>query len=317
MVRTWLSAVALALVVAGCGGGGDPSQASRTPTAEPAPTAAKAGGPTGSTAPVLVNVTMQRPGALLDKLTIHTDGYALFDRPSGGVGRVQRDVLIEPAVLRRLRAGLARVHGDGGPPSGEPAANPADYIVRYHGRTLVATQGAEPRDLRAPVHILRGMLLDGEGFRKVTRERLGGVAGATHLSGIGQEKAAPVLVFFQRQGAAGATLDTFTVRRDGSGRLEKRYGGAGGRFKDLTLAKGVLPRLRAALARLPQGGSTLTEGSPPADGAHYLLRYRGRTFTAREGGVVKAARPAVRILDGFIDGIGVQRVRRENATHEP
>ena len=128
---------------------------------------------------------------------------------------------------------------------------------------------------------------------------------------------APVLVFFQRQGAAGATLDTFTVRRDGSGRLEKRYGGAGGRFKDLSLEPGELPKLRAALARLPRSGSTLTAGSPPPGGAHYLLRYRGRTFTAREGGVIADARPVVRILDGFIDGIGVRRVTRENATHEP
>ena len=56
-------------------------------------------------------------------------------------------------------------------------------------------------------------------------------------------------MFFQRQGAGGATLDTFTVRRDGSARLEKRYGGAGGRFKDLELLHGVLPKLRAALAR--------------------------------------------------------------------
>ena len=69
------------------------------------------------------------------------------------------------------------------------------------------------------------------------------------------------------QRAGGATLDTFTVRRDGSARLEKRYG--------------------------------------------------GRTFTAREGGVVPAARPAVRILDGFIDGVGVRKVTRESATHAP
>ena len=128
---------------------------------------------------------------------------------------------------------------------------------------------------------------------------------------------APAIVFFQRQGAAGATLDTFTVRRDGSARLEKRYGGAGGRFRDLQLREGVLPKLRAALARLPRSGSTLTEGSPPPGGARYLLRSRGRTFTAREGGVVPAARPAVRILDGFVDGIGVRRVTRENATHAP
>ena len=136
---------------------------------------------------------------------------------------------------------------------------------------------------------------------------------ATQAAGTG----APVLVFFQRQGAAGATLDTFVVRRDGSGRLEKRYGGAGGRFKDLALKPGELPKLRAALARLPRDGSTLTAGSPPTGGAHYLLRYRGNTFTAREGGVVPAARPAVRILDGFIDGVGVRKATRENATHEP
>jgi hypothetical protein len=128
---------------------------------------------------------------------------------------------------------------------------------------------------------------------------------------------APVLVFFQRQGAGGATLDTFTVRRDGSSRLEKRYGGAGGRFKDLSLARGELPKLRDALARLPRKGSTLTAGSPPPGGAQYLLRYHGLTFTAREGGVVPAARPAVRILDGFINGIGVRKPTRENATHEP
>ena len=128
---------------------------------------------------------------------------------------------------------------------------------------------------------------------------------------------APVLVFFQRQGAGGATLDTFTVRRDGSGRLEKRYGGAGGRFKDLELRPGVLPRLRVALAKLPHSGSTLTQGSPPPGGAQYLLRYRGLTFTARDGGVIPAARPAVRILDGFIDGIGVRKVTRESATNSP
>jgi hypothetical protein len=128
---------------------------------------------------------------------------------------------------------------------------------------------------------------------------------------------APVLVFFQRQGAGGATLDTFTVRRDGSGRLEKRYGGAGGRFEDLELRAGVLPRLKSALARLPRSGSSLTEGSPPPGGAQYLLRYRGRTLTARAGGVVVEARPAVRILDGLIDGIGVRRVTRENATGRP
>jgi hypothetical protein len=305
VVRTWLVVAATAALLGGCGGGAGKT-AAPAPVASATPAAAKADGPIGSDAPVLAQMTMQRPGALLDKITVHTDGYGLFDRPSGGVGRVQRDVVVEPAVLRRLRASLKRVHGGGGEPAGAPVANFANYILRYHGRTLVAKQGAEPSLLRAPMRLLAAMMLDGEGVKKVTRERLGGVAGATHLSGIGKEKPAPVLVFFQRQGAGGATLDTMTVRRDGSARLEKRYGGAGGRFKDLRLRPGMLPRLRAALARVPRSGSSLTRGSPLAGGAQYLMRYRGRTQTAREGGIVPVARPAVRLLDGFIDGIGVR-----------
>jgi hypothetical protein len=129
--------------------------------------------------------------------------------------------------------------------------------------------------------------------------------------------AAPTLVFFQRQGAGGATLDTFTVRRDGTARLEKRYGGAGGRFKDLVLRAGVMPELRRALARLPRAGGTLTRGSPQPGGAQYLVRYRGRTLTGRQGAIAPAARPAVKLLDGFIDGIGVRRTTRESATNNP
>ena len=311
MVR-WVAILALAL--AGCGGGGGEPRAART-TPTPAPAAEKAKGPTGSDAPVLVQVTMQRPGALLEKITIHADGYGLFDRPSGGVGRVQRDVVIEPAVLRRLRASLRRVHGDGGEPSGAPAADPASYILRYHGRTFVATQGAEPRELRTPVHIVRAMLLYGEGYRKVTRERLGGVAGSTHLSGIGKEKTAPALVFCQRQGEGGATLDAITVRSDGTATLEKRHGGAGGRFKEQVLRGSELPRLKAALARLPRSGDSLTRGDPPPGGTQFLIRYRGRTLTARQGGITPEARPAVKLLDGLINGIGIRSTTRERATH--
>src|SRR5688500_8462896 len=107
MVRTRLATFAALLLVAGCGGGdGAPRAAHGTPSPEATAAAAKAKGPIGSDAPVLVEMTMQRPGALLDKITIHTDGYGLFDRPSGGVGRVQRDVVVRPAVLRRLRASL-------------------------------------------------------------------------------------------------------------------------------------------------------------------------------------------------------------------
>jgi putative hemolysin len=126
--------------------------------------------------------------------------------------------------------------------------------------------------------------------------------------------AAPALVFCQRQGEGGATLDAITVRSDGTATLEKRHGGAGGRFKEQVLRKGVLPKLRRALARLP-AGSSLTRGSPPPGGTQFILRYRGRTQTAREGGIVPRARAAVKLLDGLINGVGIRQTTRDRATH--
>jgi hypothetical protein len=131
-------------------------------------------------------------------------------------------------------------------------------------------------------------------------ETLGGAAGSTHM-------AKPhTVVFFQRQGAAGATLDTITVRSDGTVKHDMRYGGAGGRFRELELRDGVLERIERALRELPSG-STMTRGSPPPGGAQYLLRYHGRTLTGRAGGIAVSAQPAVRSLDGVIDGVGVKR----------
>lgn len=126
---------------------------------------------------------------------------------------------------------------------------------------------------------------------------------------------APVLVFCQRQGEGGATLDAITVRRDGTATLEKRHGGAGGRFKEQVLRKGELATLERALAALPAGDS-LTRGNPPPLSTQFILRYRGRTQTAREGGIVPRARPAVRLLDGLINGIGIRATTRERATHK-
>jgi hypothetical protein len=111
------------------------------------------------------------------------------------------------------------------------------------------------------------------------------------------------VVFFQRQGAAGATLDTITVRSDGTVEHDMRYGGAGGRFRELVLRDGVLARVRRALAKLPRGDS-LGVGKP--GGAQYLMRYDGRTLTGLAGGIKPAAKPAVHLLDNLIDGIGVR-----------
>ena len=305
MVRRVLIAAGIALLLSGCGDSG----AARRPAKTPAPRAFAQ-----SHAPVLAELTQQRPGALIDKITVRVDGTGLFDRPSGGVGRVQRDVELFPAVLTRLRSDLRALPRRTGRGDGSPAANGATYILRYRGRTYVARQGAEPPALRHPLRLLAGLLV-GDGIREVTRERLGGAAGATHASGVGKPKKAPALVFAQRQGEGGATLDAITVRRDGTATLEKRHGGAGGRFKEQVLGRGVLPRLKAALARLPRSGGSLMRGSPPPGAAQYLLRYRGRTLTAARGVTIPRARRAVRLLDDLINGIGVRATTRDRATH--
>ena len=164
---------------------------------------------------------MQRPGALLDKITIHTDGYGLFDRPSGGVGRVQRDVVVKRRCCERLRASLAKVHGDGGEPSGSPP--------RTSRPTSCATTGAP--------------------------------------------------------------------------------GGQAGR--------------RAATAAHPDAASLDPDAGLAAAGRRqYLLRYRGRTFTAREGGVVPrgaARRADPRRLHRRRSACGRSRgrARRTRRRHRP
>ena len=144
VVRQLTIAAALAAVLAGCGDGGSSPSAARTAapaasTATPAPSAAPA-----SKAPVLVTLIQQRPGALIDKITVRTDGTGVFDRPSGGVGRVLRDVEVDQGAVERLRETLAAVPERVGKGRGELAANPATYIVRFDGRTVVARQGREP-----------------------------------------------------------------------------------------------------------------------------------------------------------------------------
>ena len=126
---------------------------------------------------------------------------------------------------------------------------------------------------------------------------------------------APVLVFCQRQGEGGATLDAITVRRDGTATLEKRHGGAGGRFKEQVLRKGELARLKAALSKLPRSGAGLTHGNPSPGVAQYIVRYRGETLTAARGVTVPRARAAIGMLDDLIDGIGIRKTTRDRATH--
>jgi hypothetical protein len=110
------------------------------------------------------------------------------------------------------------------------------------------------------------------------------------------------LVNYQRNGGLAATLDTVSVRTDGSTRADKRYGGAGRRFDDFRLSAPVMARLRAALSRLPARIPAVGDGLRA--GATYLVRYRGRTYVARQGAVPAALRPAVATLDAIADGAG-------------
>lgn len=116
------------------------------------------------------------------------------------------------------------------------------------------------------------------------------------------DSSAPVLVTFQRNGGLAATLDKLTVRRDGSARLDKRYGGAGRRFEDFTLTAATLRHLRASIAALP---ARLTpSGTPAPQGAHYLLTAGGHTYSAQEGAVGRPGREAVASLNAIVDGGG-------------
>jgi hypothetical protein len=131
---------------------------------------------------------------------------------------------------------------------------------------------------------------------------LAGCGGASGRHPAPPPRPAAELVNFQRNGGLAATLDTVTVRADGTTRADKRYGGAGRRYDDFRLRAAVLRRLRAALGRLPARVPAVGDGTRL--GATYLLRYRGRTYAARQGAVPAALRPAVATLDAIADGGG-------------
>jgi hypothetical protein len=113
---------------------------------------------------------------------------------------------------------------------------------------------------------------------------------------------APELVAFQRNGGFTATLDTVTVRADGTTRSDKRYGGAGRHYTDFRMRPALLQRLRADLERLPARAPDVGNGD--RQGATYLLRYDGRTYAARSGAVPAALRPVIATLDSIADGAG-------------
>ena len=65
---------------------------------------------------------------------------------------------------------------------------------------------------------------------------LAGCGGASEHRAAPRPQAPAELVNFQRNGGLAATLDTVTVRADGTTRADKRYGGAGRRYDDFHLS---------------------------------------------------------------------------------
>jgi hypothetical protein len=144
-----LLAIALAALLAGCGGASKPA-----PAAHRAAAAARAA--------ELVNY--QRNGGLaatLDTVTVRTDGATRADKRYGGAGRRFDDFRLSALVMARLRAALSRLPARR-PAVGDGMRAGATYLLRYRGVTYVARQGAVPAALRPAVSTLDA-IADGAG----------------------------------------------------------------------------------------------------------------------------------------------------------
>jgi len=143
----YLPLVALAAVLAGCGGG-----ASGAPRHVAAARAA----------PTLV--AFQRNGgtvATLDAVLVRTDGWTRSDKRYGGAGRRYEDFHLRSDMLARLRVQLARLPSR--PPRARAgAAQAPTYLVRYRGTTYYARGGAVPHALRPAIATLQA-IVDGGG----------------------------------------------------------------------------------------------------------------------------------------------------------
>ena len=171
----YLPAIAVLMLLAGCGGSGSGGTASDP--ARRAATAPTSNAPT-TRAPVLV--TGQRNGgalsATLDAVLVRADGWTRLDKRHGGAGRRYDDFHLSANSLRRLRRALARLPSS--PPHDSAATGRgASYLLRYRETTYYAVADSVPRSLRPAVDALQDIIDGGGRAGHVTEVRQAPTAG--------------------------------------------------------------------------------------------------------------------------------------------
>ena len=118
------------------------------------------------------------------------------------------------------------------------------------------------------------------------------------------QPASDPLLRLQRNGGATATLDVLTIFPDASATVDKRYGGAGRRISRFRLTAERMQTIRRALRRLPARPASSSPGDPTD--VTFILRTRGRTYTAQQRTMTRRERALFGTLDGVISGEGRQ-----------
>ena len=285
MVRHWVLAAGLLLLLGGCGDDGGGATASRTPAPTATPAAAKAEGPDrlqGARARGDDDAAPRR-AARQD----HDPHRRLRPvRPALGRRRAR------PARRRRqaarcssrLRASLAkRSTATVGEPSGEPAANFATYIRALPRPHAGGQAGRRAGGSCAP---RCGSCARCRSTARASRRSRASASAASPAPRTSRASARRR----RRRSSSSASARARAARRS----TRSRSGAtAPRRSRSATAARAGASRSSCCATACCRGsggagaaaalGLDLTQGSPPPGGAQYLLRYRGRTLDRPRG----------------------------------